>query len=782
MFSIHAFKHPAAKFSPAYFWGINAPMEIGDLIAQLRGMYDLGVRSVCLHPVPKEFRHGLSNMTPPYLSEDYFAIIGALVREAARLGIHYYLYDEGGWPSGSACGQVWASDPERFTRSFAESDGAGGFRVVRETPHPELNAPVPNLLARGATEKFLELTHEAYLAHLGPEHFGKTIRYAFTDEPVGTSAKDTRLGWTADLSREFLRRKGYALEPLIPLLVNPGIPVFPGSEKARALLDYRDVISELFVERYLRPLRKWCRSRGLLSGGHFGGEDMWFQYKTLGFGQLLQSLRELDVPGVDMIWHQLYPGERLHPFPKLAASAAHQNGTRPVLGEMFAVYGAGLQPRIMKFLLDYMLVCGVNTFVFSNHPQRVHDQGMSSCRPHFGPTDPLWKYSGQWHRYVGRMSALMNQGRADAETAFYFDSRAMALGGITAEYAVCRCLKISDLLLEAQGDFDYIDDSMLRSAVIRRGRIRIGKAVYRRLVVPPASLLGDEAAKRLDRIRAAGIRVCEGDEPDAAFPVLQVTPPTRDLRVTRRTLGGGQTGYFVLNTSRRTVAVKLRIPETGPLAVADPESGELFAVPSRLGVWEWTFQPWESVYFLAGAEGTAEPPDVPGKVIRKLDGRWQLRPLRRYFVGEHEPENAPCIEPARAVRLGDWRAALGGDFSGDALYTLKFRGEGSEQAAFLDLGEIRFAASVRLNGQELGSRFWGPFVFPLGNALRRGMNSLEITVTNTYANAVGKKGVLEEWREKAFVSVYETYQRHFEPESLISGLFGPVTLRKKAKR
>ena len=189
-------------------------------------------------------------------------------------------------------------------------------------------------------------------------------------------------------------------------------------------------------------------------------------------------------------------------------------------------------------------------------------------------------------------------------------------------------------------------------------------------MVPPASLLGDEAAKRLDRIRAAGIRVCEGDEPDAALPVLQVTPPTRDLRVTRRILGGGQTGYFVLNTSRRTVAVKLRIPETGPLAVADPESGELFAVPSRLGVWEWTFQPWESVYFLAGAEGTAEPPDVPGKVIRKLDGRWQLRPLRRYFVGEHEPKNAPCIEPARAVRLGDWRAALGGDFSGDALYTL----------------------------------------------------------------------------------------------------------------
>ncbi|MBQ9336765.1 MAG: hypothetical protein IJS14_05655 [Lentisphaeria bacterium] len=782
MFSIRAFKHPAARSSPAYFWGINAPMETGDLIAQLRGMYDLGVRSVCLHPIPKEFRRGLSEMTPPYLSEEYFAIIKAVVREAARLGMHYYLYDEGGWPSGSACGQVWASDPEHFTRSFAESDGAGGYRIVKPAPHPELNAPVPDLLARGATEKFLELTHEVYLRHLGAEHFGKTIRCAFTDEPVGAAAKDARLGWTADLGKEFFRRKGYELEPLIPLLTDPGMPAFPGTEKARALLDYRDVVSELFAERYLRPLREWCRRHGLLSGGHFCGEDMWFQYKTLGFGQILQSLRELDVPGVDMIWHQLYPGERLHPFPKLAASAAHQNGTRPVLSELFAVYGAGLQPRVMKCLLDYMLVCGVNTFVLSNHPQRARGQGMSSCRPHFGPTDPLWKYSGQWHRYISRMSALMDQGRAAAETAFYFDDRAMSLGGNTAEYAVCRCLKISDLLLEAQGDFDYIDDRMLRSAVIRKGYFRIGKAVYRRLVVPPASMLSDEAVKQLEKIRAAGIRVCEGDEPDAALPEIRVTPPTRDLRVTKRILGGGQAGYFVLNTSRRTVRVKLQIPERGPLAVADPGSGELFAVPARGGVWEWTFPPWGSVYFLTGAEATAEPPERPGKAIRKLDGRWRLRPLRRYFVGEREPQNEDWTSPAAEVRLGDWRDVLGGDFSGEAVYTLDFRCCEPGSAAFLDLGEVKYAVSVRLNGKDLGSRFWGPFVFPLGNALRWGMNKLEITVANTFANAVSRKGLLEEWRKKSFVTVYEPYQRLFEPESLASGLFGPVTLREKAEK
>ena len=781
MFNHHAFKHPAARCSAAYFWVMQAPMAADDLIAQLRDMYDSGVRSVCLHPVPKEFRRGASDMAPPYLSDEYFAIIRKVVKEADRLGMHYYLYDEGGWPSGSACGQVWASDPEKFTRSYARPDGAGGFRVVPETPHPEETAPVPDLLAKGATEKFIELTHEAHLAQLGPKYFGKTIRYAFTDEPRGIPYQENCLGWTADLAEEFRRRKGYDLEPLVPMLIDPWERIVPGNEKANLLLDYREVADELFLERYLLPLRDWCRKHKLISGGHFAGEDHWFNYSVLGFGNLLQSLRALDLPGVDTIWHELYPGERLHPFPKLASSAAHQNGTKAVLGEMFAIYGSGLQPRAMKFLLDYMLVCGVNTFVFSNIGQRVHDRSMSSGRPHFGPGDPLWKYYGQWHRYVGRMSALMNQGRAQAETAFYLDLRAMSLGGITSEYAVCRSLKTADLLLEAQGDFDYIDDIMLRTATIRRGQLRIGKAVYHRLVIPPASLLSPAAEETLKRIRTAGIPVYEGDEPDAALPVAEVTPPTRDLRVTKRILGGGQTGYFILNTSRRTVSVRLKIPETGPLAVADPESGELYAVESSRGVWNWTFQPWESRYFLTGAVGAVEPPAGPGETVRELKGRWTLRPLRRYYAGEHEYENEPCDQPAAAAKLGDWRNILGTDFSGDAVYTLKFRC-GDPAAAFLDLGEVKYAAAIRLNGHDLGYRFCEPFVFPLQDALRQGLNTLEITVTNTFANAVAKEGLLEEWRRKSFVSHYESFERSFEKDSLVSGLIGPVTLRRKTER
>ncbi|MBQ6471309.1 MAG: hypothetical protein IJJ33_04955 [Victivallales bacterium] len=823
MFSIHAFRHPKAIYSPAYFWGIKGPMDVAEMKRQLQDMARLGARSVCLECVPRK-------MEPPYLSEDYFRVIRQVVEEAERLGMNYYLYDEGGYPSGSAYGKVWASNPERYTRSYAVMTGPSAYRIVREETHPERGPQVPDVLAPGATEKFIELTHEAYLKHLGPKYFGKLIRYTFTDEPVCLEWWPDRMGWTADLADEFRRRKGYSLEPFVQPLVHAGncLPI-PGTDLARAAIDYRDVVSQLFVERFLHPIREWCRRHHLLSGGHFGGEDEWYRYQNMGFGNILQSLRALDLPGVDMIWRQLYPGERLHPFPKLASSAAHQNGTTAVLGELYAVYGSGLKPDVMKFLLDYMLVCGVNTFVFSNRSQVLRDGGMSGCRPHFGPVNPLWKYFRPWHEYVARMSQMMNQGRADAETALYLDLRAMSLCEQPQEYAVSRAVKISDFLLESQSDFDYIDDEMLRTARIRGKRLMIGKAGYRRLIIPPGSLLTEGAEAALARIRKAGIPVYEGDEPEAAVPVLQVNPPTRSLRVTRRLLGHGQVGYFVLNTSRHPLKVQLQIAERGPVTCVSPESGELLAIEvianpppnrqdaagegekrkrgvvstpslgdeaiaprregswdesfaiasidSREGRWQWEFAPLESRYFLAGVEATAQFPPKPGSVIQELQGPWTLRPIRRHVPGEHEYQVERCHARGRKTVLGDWRTLLGGSFSGDALYTLKFPCDTPDKAGFLDLGEVRYAASVTLNGKRLGSRLFSPFVFALKDSLRKGENTLKVTVTNTLANILDSEEVQKDWQTRFRLSKFEERQRSFEKESLSSGLFGPVSLR-----
>ena len=69
----------------------------------------------------------------------------------------------------------------------------------------------------------------------------------------------------------------------------------------------------------------------------------------------------------------------------------------------------------------------------------------------------------------------------------------------------------------------------------------------------------------------------------------------------------------------------------------------------------------------------------------------------------------------------------------------------------LDLGKVCHAAEVWVNGQSVGARLWGPYVFDVSKALRPGMNELRIRVANLINNSYGDKQE--------------------------SGLLGPVTLQ-----
>ncbi len=781
MLSEGQFREPPSERTPAYFWAINAKMEPSVLFGQLHDMYEKGARTVCLHPLPREFRRDLpSTMSPPYLSEEYHRIIEMVVDECARLGMKYYLYDEGGWPSGSACGKVLASDPERFAQQFVVPDGDDGWKIIKfkGSQDPDADAVQPGITEKGAVEKFLELTHDAYARRL-QRHFGTTIRTAFMDEPYMPSPTPMRewgmgpgmLGWCEDFAEEFLRRKGYDIRPHLPAMMRQRS--YAVNSLAKIKLDYYDVLSQLMLERFMLPIRDWCRRHGLKSGGHLGGEDEWGNFYCTGFGHILRTLRALDAPGVDMIWHQLFPGERLHPFPKLASSAAHQIGEREVIGEMFAVYGNGLSHSEMKFLLDYMLLCGVNSFVFSSYPVTLGGVSLKTgTRPNFGPSDPLWKYFRGFHDYAARMGVLITGGKPVIDTAVYFDMRSLWLGERIAEYAIDRNLALSNHILERQCDFDYIDDDIIRDGRLENGRLIHGDAAYATVIIPDGSLLEDSARERLPELQAAGVKVISPDEVESLEPLLRFTPATCRLRVSKLDYGDGQVGYFVLNTTKTTVKGIITIPEQEPVAQASPETGEFFAV-SENGSFEWTFGPYESAFFITKVAGS--PRRRPGETLMALES-WELSPLRRHFITKTNLEIEECNVDFAKVQLGDWREALGEHFSGDAVYRTTFRWDGADaNGALLDLGEVRYACEVRLNGKPLGQRIWKPFMFDLSAALHDGDNELEVVVSNTRANSLAAPEVLEDWKKFIDVS-YEPLQRSYERHAMPSGLFGPVVI------
>ncbi|NLE61866.1 MAG: hypothetical protein GX616_26220 [Planctomycetes bacterium] len=72
---------------------------------------------------------------------------------------------------------------------------------------------------------------------------------------------------------------------------------------------------------------------------------------------------------------------------------------------------------------------------------------------------------------------------------------------------------------------------------------------------------------------------------------------------------------------------------------------------------------------------------------------------------------------------------------GPVLYRKSFQMQRDQGKRYLlDLGQVGDWAVVRLNGQELGVRFWSPFTWDISDALRSGENALAVEVTGSLAN------------------------------------------------
>jgi hypothetical protein len=97
------------------------------------------------------------------------------------------------------------------------------------------------------------------------------------------------------------------------------------------------------------------------------------------------------------------------------------------------------------------------------------------------------------------------------------------------------------------------------------------------------------------------------------------------------------------------------------------------------------------------------------------------------------------------------------------------------RAACLDLGRVRYACELVVNGRRLGRRIWAPYVFPIRNRLRVGLNEIRVIVANTMANQFAATKVLDRWPEE-IVGPYHRIAALFERESLPSGLHGPVRI------
>jgi hypothetical protein len=274
-----------------------------------------------------------------------------------------------------------------------------------------------------------------------------------------------------------------------------------------------------------------------------------------------------------------------------------------------------------------------------------------------------------------------------------------------------------------------------------------------------------------------------GDDikPDFTFTGQDTRPEKFDY--IHRTGADGEI-YFVINRTNQTAAAdftfrtadkqpELWNPVTGEMrdAKAYRQSGGYTTVPLTLDA----FGSWFVVFrnpVSGGAAGKAKtnfPELTDGEIIT---GPWDVT----FDTAWGGPAKVAFPELINWTKRPEEGIKY---YSGKATYHKTFNlakaSTNKKQHLFLDLGNVRNVAEVRLNGKKLGVLWCAPWRLDITQAVKPTGNVLEVDVINLWVNRV--IGDLNQPKEKRFTKTHDVFRFDMvakKTEPLESGLLGPV--------
>jgi len=539
------FASPSREYSSAPLWVWNdllTEQQIAETMADLAGQK---VKQVFVHPRP--------GLMTPYLSDDWFRLWRVALREAEKLDMNVWIYDENSYPSGFAGGLVPEAMPESRGKGLAlqevktptgvDDSTIAVFRLTDSayeniTERVRLGEEFPDgrylvaslrlaqpggwfggkwyvdLLKPGVTEKFIEITMERYRQQIG-DQFGKRVPGWFTDEPHLAPAG--RLHWSDGLPGLFEKRWGYDLIEHLPSLAQP-----VGDWK-RVRHDYYNLLLEQFIERWAKPCYEYCEEHNLEFTGHYW-EHGWPDAGHGGDNMAMYAWHQR--PAIDILMNQ-YSEDVNAQFGNVRSvkelcSVANQLGRTRTLCEAYGAGGWDLRFEDMKRIGDWLLVLGVNTL--DEHLSYITIRGARK-RDHpqsFSYHEPWWDAYHVMAEYFTRLSLVMSQGRQvnhilviEPTTTTWMYQGATTPPGRLREIGDHFQALLMDLEC-AQVEYDVgCEDIISRHGSTQGARLQVGHCSYDTVVLPPLTEnLDPPTMALLDAYaQAGGAVLCCGDAP-----------------------------------------------------------------------------------------------------------------------------------------------------------------------------------------------------------------------------------------------------------------------------
>ncbi|MDB5327088.1 MAG: hypothetical protein JWM57_2657 [Phycisphaerales bacterium] len=488
-------------------WAINDALDERRLCAQLDQMRALGFDGAVFHPrfYPNH---------PPYLGEDYLAVLSRVVVYAKSIGMDIWIYDEDGWPSGTVGGQLLKQHPED-AQQWADLVTKPPDDCLATFIHGGQTWYVARRVGAGVdylnpelARHFLQMTHERYRTGLSPEAWEHVSTF-FTDEPelglghaYDALSPHGAIPWTPRLPQLFEQRYGQPLALALPL-------IFLGSEGADiARIRFWELLADLFIEAFIRPIDDWCRHHGKRFTGHVKGEEHpLFQVPMV--GSCTTFYRAIGMPGIDAL--ERFPSNDF--YPRQAASASEQFGDGQCMAECFGGAGWGAGPRDLECYLLWLGRLGVTDFVLHLWQYRLDSHAIRDW-PASIPNHVSW--ANVFPQVLANVKADLDQPEADIDTLVITPHRGIMAAFAPCEldemnihnagtYAMSAAGKINADFMATVSHFQppphYTDEHTAESGTSRGGRFALGHRSYSKIYVAPGCRLSRTVEQNLGSLR-----------------------------------------------------------------------------------------------------------------------------------------------------------------------------------------------------------------------------------------------------------------------------------------
>jgi alpha-L-rhamnosidase len=809
------------------WWWPGSAVEREALTSQLNAFSAAGIGGVEITPIYGA--RGYEARYIEFLSPRWMEMLEHTSREATRLNLGLDMATGTGWPFGGP--NVTSEDG---SSSIALVDGALAGKptaMIVKRPAPGGAGLVLDPYSSTAIDHYLERFTRAFATV--PR---LNVRSQFHD-----SFEYFNASWTASLPAAFQELNGYDIQKYAGPLM--GQQPLDADTLGRVKGDYRRTLAKLHLE-YLNAWVLWSHRQGFQARNQahgapgnlldlYGAADI---AETESFGATKLPIAGFRAEPGNVAFDADPP---LNLVGRFASSASHVMGhplasseTLTWLRENFRESPAAAKPQI-----DRLFIAGINHIFYHGTVYSPPDVSWPGwffyAATQLNPNNPLWDDFAAMNTYVGRVQSVLQAGKPDNDILLYwpFDDLADDPRELMRQYGMhenawlvdSSAGRMGQSLIDAGYSFDLISDAQLQKLQVEQGALVAPGGRYRVIVVPAARRMSVETLGKLVSLREAGAQMLFESLPDDVPGLGKL----EDRRAQFRTLlGRTHSGDVVSPDGVIRSLGQLSVPREGAAAAglgfirrATSEGHDYFFVNLSARPFDgWLALGTSAAYAvvldpLSGRAGTAAIKPASGGnaqvylqlasgesfVLRSYRAKPRLRGVTPWRYVTPKSDGAPLSgawsveflkggpvlpQPAQLPVLASWTTLADAEaqrFAGTARYRIEFDAPPTRADDWLlDLGDVREAARVSLNGKAIGSAWSLPFRMRIGNHLAKRGNVLEIEVTNLPANRIRDLDARKvDWKIMNDINLaslrYQALDASFwevEP----SGLVGPVRL------